>query len=132
MSDKEIDAIIVEDQTEVYEVILEYLEEMDIFRNIVHAEDGITASFKLKNQEFVVIILDINLPKKSGINIIQQNQENEAIIESVILISGSMEKDHLDRAVQAGVKNILIKPFTKDQLQIVVKQVVHNYKSKST
>jgi len=125
-----IDAIIVDDQLEVCEVVSDYLEEMSLFRKIVHAEDGITASFKLKNQDFSVIILDINLPKKSGIDIITQNADNPKIIESIILISGAMEKDHLDKAVKAGVRNILIKPFAKEQLQIIAKQVAHNYKTR--
>jgi len=126
----DIDVIIIEDQAAVTEVITLYLEEMHLFKKIVHAEDGIIASFKLKNQSFDVVFLDINLPKKTGIDIIMQNSDDPEMMKKIILMSGAMEKKHLEKALRAGVKNVLLKPFTKDQLQAMVSQVLDSQKSK--
>jgi len=37
---------------------------MGCFKNIVLANDGITATQKLRNQKFSLILLDMNMPKK--------------------------------------------------------------------
>ena len=54
MPGHEMDALIVDDHLEICELVSEYLEEMEIFRHIVHAEDGLIASSKLQNQELII------------------------------------------------------------------------------
>lgn len=124
-----IDALIVDDDTDIIDTCMMHLEDMDIFRHIITAKDGVEASVKLMNQKFAVILLDMNLPKKKGIDIIRQFKTNpHNSIESVIIISGELNKQILETSLQLGVKHIVIKPFTGDMLKDKVKKVIDSKK----
>lgn len=111
------DVIIIDDDRGVIEVLELYCENLGCFRNIIKARDGSEASKKLANQRFAIILLDINMPRKSGIDIIKEiedkNHPNQ--LESVIIVSGELNKTVLAESMKRGVKNFLVKPFDENQ-----------------
>ena len=108
------DALIIDDEPDVIELCKMYLEEIAVFRNIISARDGVDASHKLQNQKFGVILLDVNLPKKNGIELLKQiASQHHNRVQSVIMISGELDKQKIAEAVKLGLKHILIKPFDK-------------------
>jgi response regulator of citrate/malate metabolism len=125
---KNIDALVVDDQKDLCELYVDYLESLSIFRNIIVVHDGVEAEKKLRNQSFGLILLDINMPKKNGLVIIESfsiypmNQ-----LEKVIVISGELDKHVLAQALKNGVKHFLVKPFdqagfTQKILQVLGKK----------
>ncbi len=119
------DIIIVDDEKDIIATIEMYCEQVGIFRHIIKAYDGIEAGIKINNQSFSVIVLDINLPKKNGIDllkIIGESKGNE--ISKVILISGGMSKDHIAHATNMGVKHFLVKPFDASAFADKLKKVL--------
>jgi pilus assembly protein CpaE len=70
-----------------------------------------------------VVLMDINMPEMDGI------QATELIGVSnprtaVIIVSVQGEQEYLKRAMLAGAKEFLIKPFSPDELASTVKRVV--------
>jgi len=65
------DVIISDDESSVLDVLEMYCENLGCFRNIIKAKDGSEASKKLANQKFCLILLDINMPRKTGVDIIK-------------------------------------------------------------
>ncbi len=123
------DALVVDDEKDICEICTDYLENMGCFRHIITAADGVLATTKLNNQKFDIILLDINLPKKSGTKILKQFGEgNKNIIESVIVISGELNKSVIAEAMKAGVKHFLVKPFDEAAVQSKVLQVLKSLK----
>lgn len=119
------DVIIIDDDPGVTEVLDMYCENLGVFRNIISAADGSIASKKLHNQRFLLVFLDINMPKKSGIDIIHELAHNDFnFAESVIIVSGSLDKDVLNHSMRSGVKNFLVKPFSEEQFSAKVKEVL--------
>jgi len=121
---KYLDVLIADDQKDICELYVDYLEAMGIFRNIIVCNDGIDAEKKLRNQSFSLIILDINMPKKNGMVIIESfvnypmNQ-----LDKVIIISGELDKHVLAQALQKGVKHFLVKPFDQESFAKKVAQL---------
>ena len=76
------------------------------------------ASQKLNNQKFHLILLDITMPKKSGLNLLAElkpdalNQK-----DSVVIVSGTLEKEVIAKIINAGVKTFLVKPFDEPTFQ---------------
>ncbi|MCB9062558.1 MAG: response regulator [Halobacteriovoraceae bacterium] len=119
------DVLIVDDEKDICEICSMYFEKMGIFRNICMAHDGIQATKMLDNQKFEIIILDINLPKKDGVKIVQQfGHIPKNLKESVIVISGNLDAPILKEVMKNGVKNFLVKPFDEKSFITKVAEVL--------
>lgn len=118
--DKKIqrDVLIVDDDKNICEILKKYCHNMGCFKNIVLANDGMMAAQKLRNQKFSLILLDMNMPKKSGLDILAEF-DKEAINqkESILIVSGSLEKDLIAKIMGQGVKTFLVKPFDEPMFQ---------------
>lgn len=121
-----IDAIIIDDDPDVVDVLTTYVEDMGYFRNIITAADGSVASAKLKNQKFSCIILDINMPKKSGTDLIHEISHKDALnsIDTVLVVSGILDKETLDGFIAKGVRHFLVKPFDPEALEEKVTKLI--------
>jgi len=121
------DVIIIDDEKDVSEVLELYCENLACFRNIIKARDGSEASKKLANQEFSLILLDINMPRKSGIDIINelQHKDHPNDIKNVIVVSGELNKLVLAETLKRGIKNFIVKPFDEKQFQDKIKSVLN-------
>jgi response regulator of citrate/malate metabolism len=120
-----IDVLIVDDDKNICAIMKEYLEEMHAFRLIVEAHDGSIASSKLQNQKFGLIILDMNMPKKSGFDLIKDFEPpcvNKK--DNVLVISGTLDRDLIARIIQRGVKNFLVKPFDEESFKDKVTKMI--------
>lgn len=120
------DVIIIDDDRGVIEVLELYCENLGCFRYIIKAKDGSEASKKLANQKFSLILLDINMPKKSGVDIIKEltDKNHPNSLDSVVIVSGELNKTVLAEAMKNGVKTFLVKPFDEDQFIERVKGVL--------
>lgn len=110
------DVLIIEDDPYVTEILIDYCEGLGCFRNIVTVSDGISATAKLLNQKFSVILLDIHLPKKNGIQVLQElgpNSLNDH--ESFCIMSG--DEDVCKTVTEFNIKHFLPKPFNEAQFQ---------------
>ncbi len=124
-----IDVLIIEDELDVLETIAMYLESMDIFRNIVKAHDGVTAISKLNNQTFDLILIDLKIPKKPGLDVVKfiadhANGPNANQVRSVAVVSGALDKKSITKALGFGAKNFLVKPFDEIGFQEKIREVL--------
>ena len=69
-----------------------------------------------------VILMDINMPGMDGI-VATEILANEVPNTAIIMMSVQGEQEYLRRAMIAGAKNYLVKPFTGDELLQAVQQV---------
>lgn len=123
------DVLICDDDVDICEILKIYCENMGCFKNIVTANDGITATQKLRNQKFTLVCLDINMPKKSGYDLIGDIEVGGLNFkESILVISGTLDKDLISRIIANGVKNFLVKPFDEKQFQEKVLKILGTVK----
>jgi len=68
-----------------------------------------------------IIFLDLTMPEMSGLEVFQWINSNKITIP-VILQTGIADKSELNKALKLGVKECLIKPYTKKQLYELIKK----------
>lgn len=119
------DCLIIDDDRDIVDVLTMYCENMGLFRNILVSRDGVDASKKLHNQTFSLILLDINMPKKTGLDLLNEFDDlNPNSLENVVIVSGELGKDELAFSLKHGVKNFVVKPFDEATFQAKILSVM--------
>ena len=102
--------------------LLEFHSEITVVGEADNAEKAISQTGQLQPD---ILLMDINMPGMDGIsatNILSA----EAPGASIIIMSVQGEQEYLRRAMTAGAKDYLIKPFTGDELINAIRQVHAN------
>ena len=108
--------LIVDDNQSVQAVLKEVLEDTGEFKMVVSAFDGTEAITKVNNQEFGLIIVDINMPKMGGLEVINTLKKEKLNRNAkIMIISGNLDSKNVKTAVSLGVKNFMVKPFSNDE-----------------
>lgn len=120
---KEIRVAIADDVAQTRENIRMLLELDKSIAVVGEAANGQEAVELVRQTMPDVILMDINMPDMDGIMATEMiSMENQEV--AVVIISVQGEQEYLKRAMLAGAKEYLIKPFTADELSSTVKKVV--------
>src|SRR5512139_2429843 len=93
--------------------------------SVISAENGQKGLDEIRNPrgEIDVILLDLMMPGLSGMEVLEQSlQTNPALL--VIVITGYATVESAVEAMKRGAYDFVPKPFTPDQLRIVVKRAL--------
>ncbi|ALP53008.1 hypothetical protein Tel_07470 [Candidatus Tenderia electrophaga] len=94
---------------------------------VMEAEDGVHACETYRDAEIDLIITDLVMPRKNGIEMIMELKKDRPGIK-VIAISGgsgfSGQIDLLSVARLLGAKHIIKKPFTVDEIRAAVNDIL--------
>ncbi len=114
---KEMNILIVEDEEKICEIIRVFLNSIGPFKSIVIANNTLQAMQKFQNQNFDLLILDHMLPGKHGIEFAETLKKSVKFHSlKILLISGFLQQEDVLHSVDLGIKHILVKPFTRQQL----------------
>lgn len=121
MADK-IRVLIVDDLPETRENVRKLLQFESDLEVIGHAGTGDEALQLAKELRPDIVLMDINMPDADGI------AASQTLIKSVpeaqvIIMSVQSEADYLQRAMLAGARYFLMKPFSGDELVSAVRRV---------
>jgi len=122
MADSRIRVLIVDDVHETREnlkKLLMFEPDIEVVGSAASAEEGIRLARDLQPD---VVLLDINLPGMSGIAAVEQIME-VAPLTQVVMMSVQSDADYLRRAMLAGARDFLSKPFSADELVATVRRV---------
>jgi two-component system, chemotaxis family, chemotaxis protein CheY len=84
--------------------------------DVIEAEDGAQALQYFEASTFDVVMTDWNMPKMDGLALLQAIRQRNTTIP-VIMITTESERARVVTAIQAGVSDYLVKPFTPDGLR---------------
>lgn len=122
---KAINLLLVEDSIEDITLILDVFEDEKIAANVKVARDGEEAMSILTSDETIdLILLDLNLPKKDGREVLSEikNIPKLKSIPVVILTTSEAEEDIL-RSYQLQASCYVTKPINLDQFVRIVKSI---------
>lgn len=85
-------------------------------QDITEAEDGQQALRYFESQSFDVVLSDWNMPNMDGLTFLQRVREQNKDIP-FIMITTEAERARVVAAIQSGVTDYLVKPFTPDDLR---------------
>jgi len=100
--------LIVEDDYVLREVLVEKMEQSGY--DVDGAEDGEVGLMKMKENTPDIVLLDILMPKKDGMQVLREMHESETLSKiPVIIISNSGQPVEVEEARALGARDFLIK-----------------------
>jgi two-component system, chemotaxis family, chemotaxis protein CheY len=89
--------------------------------SVVEACDGIDALERVGESEFSLMILDVNMPRLGGLDLLDRLQQNPKTAKlPVIMLTTEAQRSMIERAKKSGAKGWLIKPVKMEHLVIAV------------
>lgn len=118
MIKNKFDILIVDDDPQIVDLVLMFLHMNYQGRvNCVAASDVQMALMKISNQDFDIIVLDLKMPGRTGIELVSHLRKSLKYSKiPVILMSGALTQNDAIKAIEFGVRDILVKPFSMKQL----------------
>lgn len=118
-----IKVLVVDDQLTMRSLTRSSLQQIG-FTDITDAGDGEEGLKALVNRPAQLVISDFNMPKLDGLGFLRAIRSHEPIKGTAfIMLTGRADKELVQRAVQFGVNNYLVKPFTAADLKGKIEQV---------
>lgn len=106
--------LIVEDHSEVAETIGLSLAAMDV--DVYYAADGILGLAIAMAKKPDLIVLDLMLPKLSGLMFLELLRKNSDLDCPIVILTGNAGTRHRDYAHLLGAHEYFTKPFKPSQL----------------
>jgi two-component system chemotaxis response regulator CheY len=121
--DLNMDVLIVDDFATMRRILKNILRQIG-FTNIYEADHGKSALNMLKKQKFDLILCDWNMPEMSGLELLNEvRSDNELKGIPFVMVTAEAQKNNIVEAVQAGVSNYVVKPFTAETISGKLKKV---------
>lgn len=94
------------------------------------ASDGEEAWEKLEQQDFDVLLCDINMPRLDGISLLRRLREKSQNPPEVIMLTGQATVESAIEAMKLGAYDYLTKPYRITELAVLVTQAAEKQKLK--
>lgn len=96
-------------------------------RDAAHAvdwvRDGAGALAVAVNEEYALILLDLGLPKRDGIEVLRELRRN-GLEAPIIIVTARDAVEERIRGLDCGADDYLVKPFSIDELEARIRAVV--------
>lgn len=111
-----ISVVVVDDDFRVAKIHSSFVSRVDGFQVVGVAHSGADAMRLVREVVPDLVLLDLYLPDAFGLDLLNQLRV-QGLRSDVIVISAGNESSTVEQAVQLGVTNYLLKPFTFADLQ---------------
>ena len=119
--------LVVDDDDGIRELVKKYLSENNFL--ITTANNAEDAKEKISIIKFDLIVLDIMMPGKSGLEFTSENKDN--INTPIILLTAKGESNERVEGLEVGADDYLPKPFEPKELVLRIKNILNKTKSKN-
>jgi len=107
--------LVADDSSTMRKIILRSLQAVGV-PGAEEAGDGQEAIDMFKKSEYDLVLTDWNMPNKNGLEVIREIRALNTTVP-IIMVTTEAEKTRVLEAIQAGVSDYLVKPFTADTLR---------------
>ena len=116
-ADPNMKILVVDDMVTMRRIVKNILKQLG-FANVEEAENGQEALQKLQTDRYGFVVSDWNMPVMTGIDMLRAIRADEKLKTTpVLMVTAEAQQSNLIEAVQAGVSNYIVKPFTAETLQ---------------
>ena len=126
MKEFEAHILVVDDDKGIRELVKEYLDQNNFITSI--AENAAVALEKTKLIKFDLIILDIMMPGKSGLEFLKENKN--LLDTPIILLTAKGEALDRIEGLETGADDYLPKPFEPKELILRIRNILNKTKVK--
>ena len=119
--------LVVDDDDGIRNLVKQYLNENNyLVTTAFNAED---AKKKVETIKFDLIVLDIMMPGKSGLEFTVENKDK--LYTPIILLTAKGEAEERIHGLEIGADDYLAKPFEPKELTLRIKNILNKTKSKN-
>ena len=119
--------LVVDDDDGIRDLVKQYLNENNyLVTTAFSAED---AKKKVDTIKFDLIVLDIMMPGKSGLEFTMENKDK--LYTPIILLTAKGESEERIHGLEIGADDYLAKPFEPKELILRIKNILNKTKSKN-
>ncbi|MDD5433995.1 MAG: chemotaxis response regulator CheY [Nitrospira sp.] len=123
MLDLKMKILVVDDFSTMRRIVKNILKQIG-FSDIDEAEDGNNALTKLKQDKYDMVVSDWNMPNMTGLDLLKAIRSDNVINNTpVLMVTAEAKKENVMEAIQAGVNNYIVKPFTADTLKDKIEKI---------
>ena len=94
-------------------------------------EDGDAAETAMLTNEYELMVLDLGLPKKSGLEVLQALRKSENDLPVIILTAQDTVEDRI-KGLDSGADDYLTKPFDLDELTARIRALLRRRGGRTT
>ena len=116
--------LVVDDDDGIRSLVKKYLVENNYL--VTTAKNAEDATKKIEIIKFDLIILDIMMPGKSGLDFIQDNQKK--LETPIILLTAKGEAEERIKGLETGADDYLPKPFEPKELVLRIQNILNKTK----
>jgi two-component system chemotaxis response regulator CheY len=106
--------LVADDSGTMRKIIIRALSSLGV-DNVVEAADGAQAVERFTPGSFKLVLTDWNMPQKSGLDVAREIRSQDSDV-AIIMVTTEAERSRVLEALEAGVSDYLIKPFTTEAL----------------
>lgn len=86
-------------------------------------QDGVTALSSIRLEDYSLVLLDLGLPRKDGLDVLKELRQNNKTMPVIIITARDSVKDRI-KGLDLGADDYLVKPFSIDELHARIRAVV--------
>lgn len=94
-------------------------------------QDGIAASLAIENEAYAVVVLDLGLPRRSGLEVLKQLRAAHNPVPVLILTARDRIEDRI-AGLDAGADDYLVKPFDLGELSARLRALIRRANGQPT
>jgi len=118
-----IKVMVVDDQTSMRAMIRRSLQDLG-FKDIRDKGGAVEALASIKTDRVHLVISDYNMPEMDGLEFLEAVRNDPVIGKTVfIMLTGSADKEVVQKAAALGVNNYVVKPFAPAALKEKIERV---------
>lgn len=129
--DTSLKVLVVDDMSTMRRIVKNVLKQIG-FSDMIEAENGQDGLNKLKTPDAGIglVVSDWNMPVMQGIDFLRAVRADPDLKHlPFLMVTAEAQKENIIEAVQAGVSNYVVKPFTAEALQGKLEKIFANLKS---
>ena len=113
--------LVVEDQRDIAELVRMHIR--DLGHQVDLAQDGDEGLAKARDGRYDLIVLDVMLPRRDGLDVVRQLRMEQNPVPVLMLTARSAEIDRV-LGLELGADDYLTKPFSIPELQARIKAIL--------
>ena len=115
--------LVVDDSSSIRQSVSFVLEENGY--EVVLAEDGVQGNQRLEEESFDLVLTDVNMPNRNGIEMVKIMKGMDAYrFTPVLILTTESQQSIMDEGRKAGATGWIVKPFTNEKLLATIAKVL--------
>lgn len=118
-----IKVMLVDDHALIREGIKKLLEFDHSIEVIEEASDGLECLSKLNNIQPDILLLDINMPKMNGLEVLEELKNKKSLLK-ILMLTVHSEVEYLVKAIDIGADGYILKDSGSDELKQAILSII--------